>query len=62
MLRNITKNPITPVPGTLQITRLQRKPETLRGCIILMHRQMTPPHPTIIPQVVVRVIFIHAQS
>jgi hypothetical protein len=62
VLGYVAKNTISAITGTFKVTSFQRKSEALRCRIIFMHREVTPPHTAVVPQVMVRVFFIHTES
>ena len=61
MALNIRKDAVAQRASLLDIPCSQGETETLSRCIRLMHSHMAPPHPTIIPEVVIEVVIVYTK-
>lgn len=62
MLGDVAQNAVAALAGTFEVTGLEGKPEALGGRVAFVDGQMAPPDTTVVPQVVVRVSFVHTQG
>lgn len=58
---NVSKNAVTQGACFVDVTRAQRKTQTLSSGIRTMHRHMAPPHTSVIPEVMILVVIIDAK-
>ena len=58
----VHKDAVAEGAGFLDIARAQREAKALSGGIWLVHSNMAPPYPAIVPEVMVLVLVVDAQS
>ena len=58
----VHKDAVAEGAGFLDIARAQREAKALGSGIRLMHGNMAPPHPPVVPEVMVLVLIVDTQS
>ena len=62
MTLNVSEAAVAQGTRLLDITRAQRETQTLGSGIGLMYSHMTPPHASVVPEVMILVIIIDPES
>ena len=61
MLRDLAEDPVAAFAGLIDIAGLQREAQPLGGRIRLVNGQVAPPHPAIVPKVMIGVLLVNSQ-
>lgn len=62
VLLNGGENLVAAGAGFFNVTGLQGEPQAFRRGVRLMNRNMAPPYPPVVPQVVIGVVIINSKS